>query len=147
MLFHYFSNLGRTTPLMVLDKLSKLHSHLDSVYAIVYHGFKIGGTMSETTTTRNFRQNLKQFFDIAQSEPIAINRGNERFVLLHESEFNKMKDEIMYLQKSLIASLEDLNSGGPKEMGDIEKFHSDLLDEIEEEDQEVVIQEKKKAVG
>ncbi len=131
----------------IVSKMLKLHASIEGVYALVYNVFNIGGIMSETTTTRNFRQNLKQFFDLAKVEPIAINRGSERFILLHESEFNKMKDEIMYLQKSLIATLEDLKSGGPKDMGDINTFHSDLLVEIEEEDQKRVKKEKKKDVG
>ena len=131
----------------IVSKMSKLHASIEGVYALVYNVVNIGGIMSETTTTRNFRQNLKQFFDLAKVEPIAINRGSERFILLHESEFNKMKDEIMYLQKSLIATLEDLKSGGPKDMGDINTFHSDLLVEIEEEDQKRVKKEKKKDVG
>jgi len=141
MLFQYFNNLGRETFLSPCFKLSKLHGLLDSVYTFVYIGEIIGGLMSEATTTRNFRQNLKQFFDLAQSEPIAINRGNERFVLLHESEFNKMKDEIMHLQKSLVATLSDLKTGGPKQMKDIDAFHEELLDEVENS------VSKKKAIG
>ena len=145
MLFHYFNNLGGLVPLSLYSKLSKLHGLLDFVYTVVYPVSMTGGLMSETTTTRNFRQNLKQFFDLAQSEPVAINRGNERFVLLHESEFNKMKEEIMYLQKSLIATLEDLKSGGPKKMEDIDAFHANLLDEVEAETETSI--SKKKAVG
>jgi len=97
--------------------------------------------MSEVTTTRNFRQNLKYFFDLAKDEPIAINRGIDRYVLLHENEFNKLKDQVMYLQKSLLAVFEDMDAGGPTEMGDIDKFHEELMAEIEEEDQQLLKQE------
>ncbi len=147
MLCHYFNNLGELPLLNIISKWFNLHSYLENVYTIVYHDNYREAFMSEVTTTRNFRQNLKQFFDLAKSEPIAINRGTDRFVLLHENEFNKLKDQVMYLQKSLIAVMEDMDAGGPQEMGDIDKFHEDLLAEIEDEDQRILKQEKKKAVG
>jgi PHD/YefM family antitoxin component YafN of YafNO toxin-antitoxin module len=65
--------------------------------------------MSEPTTTRNFRENLKHFFDLAGKNPIAINRGSERYVLMSENEFVKMKEEVFNLQKSLISTLQHLN--------------------------------------
>jgi hypothetical protein len=34
--------------------------------------------MSETATTRNLKDNLKHYFDLAHESPIAINRGAER---------------------------------------------------------------------
>lgn len=144
MLFHYFNNLGGLVPLSLYPKLSKLHVLLDFVYTVVYPVSMTGGLMSEATTTRNFRQNLKQFFDLAQSEPVAINRGNERFVLLHESEFNKMKEEIMNLQKSLIATLGGMKSESRKELDDIDSYHEELLDGLEEISES---SSKKKAVG
>jgi hypothetical protein len=62
--------------------------------------------MSETTTTRNFRENLKHFFDLAKKSPISVNRGSERFIIMSENEFLKMKEEVMNLQKSLISNLQ-----------------------------------------
>jgi PHD/YefM family antitoxin component YafN of YafNO toxin-antitoxin module len=91
--------------------------------------------MSTIDTTKNFQQNLSYFFDRAKDEPIAINRGTDRYVLLHENEFNKLKDQVMYLQKSLLAVFEDMDAGGPTEMGDIDKFHKELMAEIEKEEQ------------
>jgi hypothetical protein len=86
--------------------------------------------MSEPTTTRNFRENLKHFFDLAGKNPIAINRGSQRYVLMSENEFVKMKEEVFNLQKSLISTLQMLNEGGGTEIIDVEEHHSDVLYEI-----------------
>lgn len=86
--------------------------------------------MSEATTTRNFRENLKHFFDLAHENPIAINRGAERYVLMSENEFVKLKEEVMNLQKSLISTLQMLNEGGGTEITDVEEHHADALDKI-----------------
>lgn len=86
--------------------------------------------MSEATTTRNFRENLKHFFDLAHENPIAINRGAERYVLMSENEFVKLKEEVMNLQKSLISTLQMLHEGGGTEYTDVEEHHGGLLDEI-----------------
>ena len=67
-------------------------------------------SMSDTTTTRNFRENLKYFFDLARKNPIAVNRGAERFIIMSEDEFLKMKEEVMNLQKSLISNLQHQNN-------------------------------------
>jgi len=86
--------------------------------------------MSEPTTTRNFRENLKHFFDLAGKNPIAINRGSERYILMSENEFVKMKEEVFNLQKSLISTLQMLNEGGGTEITDVEEHHADVLYEI-----------------
>ena len=92
--------------------------------------------MSESTTTRNFRSNLKEYFDMARDEPIAINRSDERYILLHEKEYLKMKEEISNLQKSLISALQvqngqyeeiDLNEEGDKLLDDYLEKNKDKL--------------------
>lgn len=85
--------------------------------------------MENITNSRNFRENLSFFFDKASSEPIAINRKNERFVLLSESEFLKMKEEISNLQKSLISSLQIQSSTEDLEEIDLEDESDALIDE------------------
>ena len=80
------------------------------VYTFVYNSGNGETSMSDTTTTRNFRENLKYFFDLARKNPIAVNRGAERFIIMSEDEFLKMKEEVMNLQKSLISNLQHQNN-------------------------------------
>ena len=98
--------------------------------------------MAESTTTRNFRENLKQFFDLARETPIAINRGAERYVLMSETEFVKMKEEVMNLQKSLISTLQTLHEADGTEYSDVEEHHSGLLEEVLAEEPEHKSQKK-----
>ena len=86
--------------------------------------------METKTNSRNLRENLKFFFDKALEEPVAINRAQDRYVLLSESEFLKMKQEIFNLQKSLISSLQIQNGdGGMEEDLDSEEEKDPLLEE------------------
>jgi hypothetical protein len=64
------------------------------------------------TNSRNFRENLSYFFDKAASEAVAINRGQDRYILLSESDYLKMREEVMVLQRSLISSLQIQNGEG-----------------------------------
>ena len=98
--------------------------------------------MNETPSTRNFRENLKHFFDLARKNPIAVNRGTERYVLMSENEFVKMKEEVMNLHKSLISTLQTLHEGGATEYTDVESHHDDLLNEILSEEPEMTRQKK-----
>ncbi|HAZ14218.1 MAG: hypothetical protein A2X86_22420 [Bdellovibrionales bacterium GWA2_49_15] len=108
----------------------KLYVDIDNVYTIEYHHAYQETNMAESTTTRSFRENLKHFFDLAKENPIAINRGAERFVLLSENEFVKMKEEVMNLQKSLISTLQHLSGqSGPEVELDVEEEHDQLLQE------------------
>jgi PHD/YefM family antitoxin component YafN of YafNO toxin-antitoxin module len=86
--------------------------------------------MAETPSTRNFRENLKHFFDLARKNPIAVNRGTERYVLMSENEFMKMKEEVMNLQKSLISTLQHLNGETAPEIDlDADEENDQLLQE------------------
>lgn len=100
--------------------------------------------MENITNTRNFRENLSLFFDKANEEPVAINRKSDRFVLLSESEFLKMKEEISNLQKSLISSLQIQSSSEELEEIDLEDESDALVDEYIEKYQS---QKSQKKVG
>ena len=90
--------------------------------------------MTNVTTTRNFRENLKHYFDLARENPIAVNRGSERYVLLSEKEFVKMKEEVMNLQKSLISTMRTLHDGGEVECTDVDEHHKQILSDVLNED-------------
>jgi len=88
--------------------------------------------MPEPTTTRNFRENLKHFFDLARKKPVVINRGAERYVLLSENEFSKMKEETMNLQKGLISALQHVMGEGLPEIDlDADEKNDKLLKDYE----------------
>lgn len=110
--------------------VSKLYADIDLCTQSCILVVQMEAFMSEATTTRNFRENLKHFFDLAKESPIAINRGPERYVLMSETEFVKMKEEVMNLQKSLISTLQTLHEGGATEYQDVADHHAGLLDEI-----------------
>jgi hypothetical protein len=119
-----------TGPFIKDVKLFKLHADID----LCTQSCTIKGSqeafMAEATTTRNFRENLKHFCDLAIENPVAINRATERYVLMSENEFVKMKEEIMNLQKSLISSLQIQNGEGALEENlDIDDDNDPLLQE------------------
>lgn len=58
------------------------------------------------TNSRTFRTKLSEFFDMAVKKPVAIARGTDRFVLMNEEEYLNLKDEVLSLQRNLLASLE-----------------------------------------
>ncbi len=84
--------------------------------------------MQTKTNSRNLRENLSFFFNKALEEPVAINRGQDRYVLLSEDEFLKMQQEIFNLQRSLISSLQIQNGDGGIE-DEIDEDNDPLLDE------------------
>ena len=89
-----------------------------------------GSVMSKVENKQDLRENFENYFELAKKNPIAINRGSDRYVLLSESEFVKMKEESMNLQKSLISTLQTLNEGGATEYIDVDGHHKKLLDEV-----------------
>jgi|GEM_PF-2982845 len=105
--------------------------------------------MAETGTpsTRNFRENLKHFFDLARKNPIAINRGTERYILMSENEFAKMKEEVMNLQKSLISMLGMLNGDKGAEYSDTNHHYDELLEQLLNEEEKIEKSKRKKIVG
>lgn len=104
-------------------------------------------SMSEATTTRNFRENLKHFFDLARKSPIAINRGAERYVLLSESEYVKIKEEVMNLQKSLISALQHMNGETGPEINLNESVEEDELLQEYATKYKQIVKGKKAKVG
>ncbi len=58
------------------------------------------------TNSRTFRTKLSEFFDLAIKKPVSIARGNDRFVLMNEEEYTKLKEEVLSLQRNLISMLE-----------------------------------------
>jgi PHD/YefM family antitoxin component YafN of YafNO toxin-antitoxin module len=59
-----------------------------------------------STNSRTFRTKLSEFFDMALKKPVAIARGTDRFILMNEEEYLKLKDEVLSLQRNLLAALE-----------------------------------------
>lgn len=43
---------------------------------------------------------------MAVKKPVAIARGTDRFILMNEEEYLKLKDEVLSLQRNLLAALE-----------------------------------------
>lgn len=60
----------------------------------------------DNTNSRTFRTKLSEFFDVASKKPVAIARGGDRFVLMNEEEYLKLKNEVLTLQRNLISMLE-----------------------------------------
>ncbi len=58
------------------------------------------------TNSRTFRTKLSEFFDMAVKKPVAIARGTDRFILMNEEEYLNLKDEVLSLQRNLLAALE-----------------------------------------
>jgi hypothetical protein len=104
-----------------------------------------GGLMAESTNSRNFRTKLSEFFDKAIKKPIAIARGNDRFILVNENEYLALKDEVLSLQKNLIAMLQ-VNEGKAKTFDNVEEGFDSLFDELAEESYSKEVKNKK-AVG
>ena len=58
------------------------------------------------TNYRTFRTKLSEFFDMAVKKPVAIARGTDRFILMNEEEYLNLKDQVLSLQRNLLAALE-----------------------------------------
>lgn len=132
--------------LKLIDNSPNLHAIKDGVasaYAFAYNT-KSEVDMETTTNSRNFRTKLSEFFDKAISKPVAISRGSERFVLMNESEYLDLKDEVLSLQRNLLAMLQK-NEGKAKTFGNSDEAINSLFDEIDEERSSN--QEQKKVVG
>lgn len=103
--------------------------------------------MTENTNSRNFRTKLSEFFDKARKSPIAITRGNDRYILVNEEEYLSLKDEVMSLQKNLISMMQ-VNEGNSKSFNNAEESFDSLFDEIKKEKYNDEVKGKKKyAVG
>lgn len=83
----------------------------------------------DNTNSRTFRTKLSEFFDMATKKPVAIARGSDRFVLMNEEEYLNLKDEVLSLQRNLIAMLE-VRSGKSESATNVEKQFGEIFDSI-----------------
>ncbi|MGB0453993.1 MAG: hypothetical protein ACPGJV_09790 [Bacteriovoracaceae bacterium] len=61
----------------------------------------------QNVNPKKLRAELKDYLDLASGEPIRIQRrSGESYVLINEDDFSEMKNEIMSLQKRLLAMTE-----------------------------------------
>lgn len=58
-----------------------------------------------TPTVREFREKLSEWFDTAKSSPVFISRKSDRFVMINESEYLDLKEQISDLKSALISEL------------------------------------------
>jgi hypothetical protein len=58
------------------------------------------------TNSRTFRTKLSEFFDMAVNKPVGIARGTDRFLLINEESYISLKDEVLSLQRNLLAAIE-----------------------------------------
>lgn len=103
--------------------------------------------MKTNVNSRNFRENLKGYFDKAKESPLAINRGNDRFVLMSDDEYVKMKEELMNLQRSLISALQTINDGPGVQYDNVDDHHEGLLEEYASEDEPLIVNIEEKKVA
>lgn len=82
----------------------------------------------DNTNSRTFRTKLSEFFDMATKKPVAIARGSDRFVLMNEEEYLNLKDEVLSLQRNLIAMLE-VRSGKSETFNSKEQL-SEMFDSV-----------------
>ncbi len=65
----------------------------------------------ESTSPKKLRAELKDYLDMAESEPIRIQRrSGENYILMNEDKFSEMQNEISSLQRRLLA-MSDVVSG------------------------------------
>ncbi len=99
--------------------------------------------MENSTNARNFRNKLSDFFDKALGGPISIARGQDRFVLVEESSYLNLKDEVLSLQKNLISMLQ-VHEGKSKSFENVEEGINSLFDELSNKRYDKVNKDKKK---
>lgn len=69
----------------------------------------------ESTSPKKLRAELKDYLDMASTEPIRIQRrSGENYILINEDDFAKMQNEISSLQRRLL-SMSDIIDGKTSE--------------------------------
>jgi len=69
----------------------------------------------DTTNPKKLRAELKDYLDLAASEPIRIQRrSGESYVLLNEALYAEMQNEIMSLQRRLLGMSQVATRSGTK---------------------------------
>ncbi len=65
----------------------------------------------ESTNPKKLRAELKDYLDLAENEPIRIQRrSGSTFVLMNEDKYAEMQSEIMSLQRRLLSMSQVLDS-------------------------------------
>ena len=65
----------------------------------------------ESTSPKKFRAELKDYLDLAESEPIRIQRrSGENYILMNENKYAELQNEISSLQRRLLA-MNDIANG------------------------------------
>lgn len=69
----------------------------------------------ESTSPKNLRAELKDYLDMAATEPIRIQRrSGENYVLMNENKYAELNNEISSLQRRLLA-MNDIADGRASE--------------------------------
>lgn len=100
--------------------------------------------MKKNTNSRNFRAKLSEYLDKATESPISISRGDDRLILMNESDYLDLKDEVMSLQKNLIAMLQ-VNAGRTESSDSAQEGFNSLFKQLEEEKSTKKTKNKKEA--
>jgi PHD/YefM family antitoxin component YafN of YafNO toxin-antitoxin module len=67
----------------------------------------------ENTNPKQLRAELKNFLNLASGEPVRIQRrSGEAFVLMNESQYAQMQNEIFSLQRRLLGMTDALTGKG-----------------------------------
>ena len=76
------------------------------------------------TNPKKLRAELRDYLDLASKEPIRINRrSGESYVLMNESRFAEMQNEILGLQKRLLGMSDALTGKGSEyKVGDLTRL-------------------------
>jgi PHD/YefM family antitoxin component YafN of YafNO toxin-antitoxin module len=93
----------------------QLEITIDKVYTLWYSYVLEGQSIMENTNPKQLRAELKNFLDLASAEPVRIQRRTgEAFVLMNESQYAQMQNEILSLQRRLLG-MSDALAGKGKE--------------------------------
>lgn len=88
------------------------------VYKVYTLWYPLLEVKMENTSPKKFRAELKDYLDMAQSEPIRIQRrSGENFILMNETHFSNMQNEIASLQRRLLSMSEVLDGKGSEYTG------------------------------
>ncbi|HEY5592868.1 MAG TPA: prevent-host-death protein [Paludibacter sp.] len=82
-------------------------------------------------TTREFRENQKNYFDLAEKERIIIHRGNNRkpvlLIPIEESEETDIYFSDPAVMASIIQGIEDVKNGKVTTIKDLKNIWADIL--------------------
>lgn len=77
----------------------------------------------ESTSPKKLRAELKDYLDLASNEPIRIQRrSGENFILMNETKYAELQNEISSLQRRLLALNEVLEGKTSKYEGKEERL-------------------------